>query len=289
MTEYKGFFKTVKGNEGSLCKYPTRLDTYGRGCEHNCSYCYARSLLGFRGMWKPDAPAVADIEKIRRKIDHLAPGSIIRLGGMTDCFHPIEAQYKVTKAAISMLNRRRVGYLIVTKSHIVATDEYLDLLDPELAHVQISVTNTSDAAAREYERCSLSSKRLDALWRLQSRQIDVALRLSPYVPEFIDAEVINQYCPQKIVVEFLRVNHWIEKWLGGRVDLSRYTLKHGGYRHLELADKAYEIARLEDIIPSAEITVCEDVPEHYEFWRENVNWDKEDCCNLRRASCLRED
>lgn len=29
--EFKSFYKTVGGNEGSLCHYPTRLDTYGCG------------------------------------------------------------------------------------------------------------------------------------------------------------------------------------------------------------------------------------------------------------------
>lgn len=48
--EFKSFYKTVKGNEGAKCMYPTRLDLYGRGCSHNCSYCYARSLLDFRGL-----------------------------------------------------------------------------------------------------------------------------------------------------------------------------------------------------------------------------------------------
>ena len=36
MKEYKSFYKTVGGNEGTKCLYPTRLDTYGRpGC---CGY-----------------------------------------------------------------------------------------------------------------------------------------------------------------------------------------------------------------------------------------------------------
>ena len=48
MKEYKSFFKTVNGNEGSKCHYNTRLDTYGCGCQHDCSYCYAKSLLDFR-------------------------------------------------------------------------------------------------------------------------------------------------------------------------------------------------------------------------------------------------
>ena len=30
-----------------------------------------------------------------------------------------------------------------------------------------------------------------------------------------------------------------------------------------------------------ELTVCEDVDEHYEYWKNNINPNKEDCCNLR--------
>ena len=48
MREFKSFYKTVGGGEGSKCHYPTRLDTYGCGCQHDCKYCYAKSLLDFR-------------------------------------------------------------------------------------------------------------------------------------------------------------------------------------------------------------------------------------------------
>ena len=48
--EYKSFYKEVSGNEGNKCHYNVRLDTYGCGCEHDCSYCYAKSLLNFRNL-----------------------------------------------------------------------------------------------------------------------------------------------------------------------------------------------------------------------------------------------
>ena len=35
--EFKSFFKTVTGNEGGKCRYPTRLDPYGCGCMHDCA------------------------------------------------------------------------------------------------------------------------------------------------------------------------------------------------------------------------------------------------------------
>ena len=79
-SEFKSFYKSVQGNEGDKCKYNTRLDTYGCGCQHNCDYCYARSLLNFRGFWDSANPRVADIKKVKRKINHLQPGVIIRLG-----------------------------------------------------------------------------------------------------------------------------------------------------------------------------------------------------------------
>lgn len=49
MKEFKSFYKQVGGNEGSKCRYNTRLDLYGCGCAHDCAYCYAKSLLSFRG------------------------------------------------------------------------------------------------------------------------------------------------------------------------------------------------------------------------------------------------
>lgn len=46
--EYKSFLKTVSGNEGGKCKYPTRLALNGCGCAHDCAYCYAKVSLYFR-------------------------------------------------------------------------------------------------------------------------------------------------------------------------------------------------------------------------------------------------
>lgn len=133
--EFKSFLKTVSGNEGSKCFYPTRLDTYGCGCQHDCSYCYAKSLLSFRDLWHPENPAVADIKKIRRAISKLEKSTVVRLGGMTDCFQPIEKDKRITYETIKALNEYGIGYLIVTKSSMVADDEYIQIMDKNLAHI----------------------------------------------------------------------------------------------------------------------------------------------------------
>lgn len=284
MKEFKSCLKTVTDGNSWWCPYTTRLDTYGCGCAHDCSYCYAKSLLSFRGLWRPDDPSVASLKTIEKAIKKIPEGKIVRLGGMTDCLQPAEAKHKVTYETIKMLNAAGIGYMIVTKSHLIATPEYLDVLDPDLAHIQISVTNTDDEAARRYERCALTSKRFAALKTLEERGIDVSLRLSPYISEFLDLDVLAKVAPQKIVAEFLRVNHWIEKWLTGLLDLSEYTLKSGGYRHLPLDKKIEKMSALKAALPGTRISVGEDVPEHYPYWRDNFNPEPGDCCDLRRMN-----
>ena len=279
--EFKSFFKNVGGNEGSKCNYPARLDTYGCGCSHDCKYCYAKSLLDFRKFWNPRDPKVADIGKIEKQIKKIADGKCgeiraIRLGGMTDCFQPIEEKHHVTYETLKLLKKYKVHYLIVTKSDLVASDEYMKVLDKELAHIQITVTTTDDDLSMTYEKAVPPSRRIAAIEKLQAAGFDVALRLSPFIPEFVDMGILNKVKCDKIQVEFLRVNSWIKKWFD--IDYTPYTVKQSGYLHRTLEDKR---EHMKWIWGFKEVSVCEDESEAYEFWKKNVNHNPDDCCNLR--------
>lgn len=277
MKEYKSFYKEVQGNEGNKCKYNTRLDTYGCGCSHDCSYCYAKSLLSFRGLWNPQSPSVADIEKIKRKIKTIPKGTIVRLGGMTDCFQPCEITYGITYETIKALNEAGIGYLIVTKSAMIASDKYINILDKDLAHIQITVTTTDDRLALTYEKASPPSERIDAIQRLYEAGFDVSLRLSPFIPDYIDYDKLNTIKCDKIIIEFLRVNSWIKKWFD--IDYSDYKIKQSGYLHLPL-EKKKEL--IKNITGFKYISVCEDEDNAYNYWQEHFNPNKDDCCNLRK-------
>lgn len=278
MKEFKSFYKEVGGGEGDKCHYPTRLDTYGCGCQHDCKYCYAKSLLSFRRLWDPQDPSVADIKEIEKVIKKIPKGTILRLGGMTDCFQPVELEYRNTYKTIELLNKYGIGYLIVTKSHLVANEEYLELFNKDLAHIQITVTCVDDELYKklDYEKASEPSLRIEAIKKLQDRGFDVAIRLSPVIPEFMDFDKLNSLGIKKAIVEFLRVNSWIEKWF--HIDFSDYILKQGSYKFLRLNKKKEIINQIK--IP--EISVCEDYSPHYKFWEVNVNPNRDDCCNLRR-------
>lgn len=149
---------------------------------------------------------MADIGKVIRTIGKIPSGSIVRLGGMTDCFQPLENVYHTAYKAIEELNRRGIGYLIVTKSSMVADDRYIRLMDRELAHIQISITTTDDNLSRTYERACVPSLRIKAIEKLQEQGFDISLRLSPFIPQYIDLTKLNGIRCDKILVEFLRVN-----------------------------------------------------------------------------------
>lgn len=281
MKSFSLFYKEVDGNEKQKCHYTTRLDTYGCGCQHDCKYCYAKSLLDFRGLWNPQKPVVGSMKQIRSAVIKAKKSgvNIIRLGGMTDCFQPLELKYRATYQTIKLLNKYRIGYLIVTKSHLVANDEYMKIYDKELAHFQITTTCLDDDLYKklDYEKASLPSKRIEAIKKLQGSGFDVAIRLSPLIEDFIDFEKLNSLGINKAEVEFLRVNHWIKKWFD--IDYSKYVIKQSGYEHLTLDEKKRIISKIH--IP--EISVCEDEDNAYEYWKEHFNPNKDDCCNLRKV------
>ena len=201
---------------------------------------------------------------------------------MTDCFQPLERSNRITYQTIKALNEMGVGYLIVTKNGLVADDDYMEILDPKLAHIQVSITSTDDVISRRTEPgAPLPDVRIATVEKLQKAGFDVAVRLSPFIPEFVDIDRINSIECDKILVEFLRVNTWIRKWItstGVQVDLTPYTLYNAGYNHLPLERK---VELMDGITGFKQVSVCEDVEAHWYYWRDNVNYNAEDCCNLR--------
>lgn len=114
-------------------------------------------------------------------------------------------------------------------------------------------------------KASVPSERILAIEKLQSLGFDVQLRLSPYIPEYIDLEILNNVKCDKILIEFLRVNTWIRKWFD--IDYSNYTVKQSGYSHLPLENKKELISKISGF---KEMTVCEDESIAWEYWKENL-------------------
>lgn len=170
-----------------------------RGCEHGCSYCYARpshEYLGFdaglgfeqRILVKEDAPAL-----LRRAL--VSPRwtpEPITLSGNTDCYQPIERRLGLTRACLAVLAEFRNPVAVITKSALVTRD--LDLLR-ELAavgaaHVWLSVTTLdADLARRMEPRAPEPGRRLAAMEALAAAGVPTGCVVGPVIPGLNDAEI----------------------------------------------------------------------------------------------------
>lgn len=170
-----------------------------RGCEHGCSYCYARPTHAFAGLSpgldfesklfaKPNA---ADL--LREEL--MAPGykpSTIVLGANTDAYQPIERRYRITRQILEVLQEFDHPVGIVTKSALVLRD--IDILqamaERQLAKVAISITTLDTELARKMEpRASTPANRLQALEVLSASGIPTNVMVAPIVPALNDSEI----------------------------------------------------------------------------------------------------
>ncbi len=232
--------------------------------------------MDFRKLWHPNDVSIADINKIEKTIEKIPSGSVVRLGGMTDCFQPMEQKIENTYKTIKMLNKKGIHYLIVTKSSLVATSKYRKILNPRLAHIQVSVPSTDNKVLNDTDNAPSYENRVKAIETLYSKGYDVSIRLSPFLYETVDYDKVNSINVDKCLVEFLRITPQLKEALKDYINFEDYSVKEGGYRHLPLEKKLEVLEPLE----FKEITICDDVQDHYEYFKKNFNHNPNDCCNL---------
>jgi DNA repair photolyase len=170
-----------------------------RGCEHGCSYCYARpthEYLGFsagldfesRIMVKENAPELLrkELSSPKWKPQELA------MSGVTDCYQPIEKKLQITRRCLEVLAEFRNPVTIITKNFLVTRD--LDLLR-ELAkyqavQVNLSINSLDTELARKLEpRASSPKQRLAAIETLSKAGVPVGVLVAPVIPALNDHEI----------------------------------------------------------------------------------------------------
>ena len=170
-----------------------------RGCEHGCSYCFARPTHSYLGLsagqdfesrlfYKPQAAALLDKE-LRKPGYRCEP---IALGVNTDAYQPVERRLRVTRDLLEVMRAFGQPVSIITKSAMVERD--LDLLAPMaeqgLAEVAISVTTLDTELARKMEpRAAAPDRRLRTVERLVAAGVPVSVLVAPVIPGLTDHEL----------------------------------------------------------------------------------------------------
>jgi DNA repair photolyase len=188
----------ISYNDSPDISFNASLNAY-RGCEHGCSYCYARNTheyLGFSAgldfeskiMVKENAPQLLRNELSSPKWKP----QLLAMSGVTDCYQPIERRLKLTRGCLEVLAEFRNPVGIITKNYLVTRD--IDLLQ-ELARyraamVFLSVNSLDSELARKLEPRAASPRlRLAAVEALSKAGVPVGVLVAPVIPAINDYEI----------------------------------------------------------------------------------------------------
>jgi DNA repair photolyase len=170
-----------------------------QGCEHGCSYCYARPTHEYWGY-----SAGLDFERVvlvKQRVPELlvkalgAPswkGEPIMISGATDPYQPIERKEVIMRRVLQVMLDHGQAVSVITKNALVLRD--VDLLgalaQQGLASVAISLTTLDEDLRRVLEpRTSSGIKRLKAIETLSKADVPVHVMVAPIIPALNEAEV----------------------------------------------------------------------------------------------------
>jgi DNA repair photolyase len=170
-----------------------------RGCFHGCAYCYARpshEYLSFGAgtdferkiVVKPQAPAL-----LREALDRPSwKGEVIVFSGVTDCYQPLEASYRLTRGCLEVCAEYRNPVGIITKAPLVERD--IDVLT-ELArvahatiHVSVPLWDRDKARAME-PYVATPQRRMRTVERLAAAGLEVGVNVCPMIPGLGDEDI----------------------------------------------------------------------------------------------------
>lgn len=190
--------RIITRNQSPDISFDRSINPY-RGCEHGCSYCFARPSHAYMGLSpgqdfesrlfaKPDAAALLEKELS----DARYVPKVIAMGTNTDPYQPVEKIWRITRSVLEVLERTSHPVGIVTKSAMIQRD--IDILarmaEKGLVKVALSVTTMDPKLARSMEpRAASPARRLETLQALHQAGIPTAMMVAPIIPALNDSEI----------------------------------------------------------------------------------------------------
>jgi DNA repair photolyase len=156
------------------------------GCQHACTYCYARFMRRFSGhkeSWgdfvdaKINAPELL-IAEIRKK-----KKGKVWISGVCDPYQPLEAKYRLSRKCLEILIQNNWPVVIQTRSPLVLRD--LDIFKKAKdLEVGLSVTSANDEVRKIFEpKAPAIQERLRSIELLHQNGIKTYVMIAPILPE----------------------------------------------------------------------------------------------------------
>ena len=188
----------VSENDSPDLPFRYSLNPY-RGCEHGCSYCYARPTHEYLGLdagldfesrivVKRDAAALF-AEWLRRPSYRPEP---VVMSGVTDPYQPCERRFRLTRECLDVAAEFGQPMSLITKNALITRD--LDVLsamaERKLVRAAISLTTLdADLAHRMEPRTSTPTARLRTIRELADAGVPVRVMTAPIIPGLNDSEI----------------------------------------------------------------------------------------------------
>jgi len=195
------------------------------GCQHGCTYCYARFMKRFTGHKEPwgefvdvkiNASNLLQVE-IKRK----NRGSVW-ISGVCDPYQPLEAKYKLSRSCLEILEEHNWPVIVQTRSPLILRD--MDILKKARDfEVGFTVTTMDDGIRKLFESSAPPIKdRLNALDVLHRAGIRTYAMIAPMLP---GAESLAEALEGKvdyIIVDRMNYNYadWVYRKYGLRSKLT---------------------------------------------------------------------
>ena len=190
--------KIISKNQSPDIHFDRSINPY-RGCEHGCTYCFARPTHAYMGLSsgldfetklfaKPNAAELLEKE-LRSKSYRPRP---IAIGTNTDPYQPIDDKFHLMAEILEVLSRFNHPVTILTKNARILNDLDIiaDMARRNLVKVALSVTTLDKKLARSMEpRASAPHKRLEAVTALHKAGVPVGVMMAPIIPALNDSEI----------------------------------------------------------------------------------------------------
>ena len=193
--------------------YPYVINPY-TGCQHSCSYCYARFMKRFTGHREPWGQFV-DVkinapDLLTREIAKKKPGRVW-VSGVCDPYQPLEVKYQLTRQCLQTLAQNDWPVTVQTRSPLVLRD--LDILrNGKDFEVGFSITTADDGIRKLFEPLAPPIRtRIDALEDLHRAGIRTYAMIAPMLPGAEDLPELLAGKIDRVLFDRMNYNHanWV--------------------------------------------------------------------------------
>lgn len=190
--------RIITANNSPDINFELSINPY-RGCEHGCSYCFARPSHTYLGhsagldferlLYAKLNAAVLLRQELANPRYRCVP---IAVGVNTDAYQPLEKQLKITRQLLEVFVETQHPVYLITKSSLIERD--IDLLQQlasmNLVSVSISITTLDNELSHRLEpRAAAPHRRLRIVRTLAEAGIPVRTFVSPIIPALNEHEL----------------------------------------------------------------------------------------------------